>query len=444
VALLHILSVLRDEFGLRLEVVHLQHGIRGEEARQDAQFVAGMAAKLELPFHLKEVNLPGVRAARGKGNLEEMAREERRRFFAAVAEEQGIRKLAIGHTRDDQVETILMWLLRGSGRKGLGGMAPVSTPAGAEKGPMLIRPLLESSREEVISYLAAETLGYRMDRTNLDPKLLRNWIRLELLPRLRVRTDAHLDERLARLAEMMRDEEEFLAPLTVDLLPEVTQAGNLLRGALLAQSKAMQRRLVRLWLEATLGSLRGVDFLHVEEILRLISEGPPQSRLSVPRGWDLVKQYETVRLERRRRKQKARCYRYDLPIEGELYIPEAGVKMESSRDRLIPGALPRNNLEALFDLDSLPQRLTVRNFRPGDRFQPLGMQGHKKVKDLFIEKKVPLEARSTLPLLLAGEEILWIPRYGRSEIAKIGPATKEVLRVKLSAVGHQPHSLTEN
>ena len=432
VALLNVLWKLKDEFDLRLEVAHLEHGIRGEEAREDARFVAGMADKLALPFHLKELELPKIKAERGKGNLEEMAREARRRYFAVLAAERNIGKVALGHTRDDQAETFLMRFLRGSGRKGLTGMASVSSLSEIEGSPVLVRPLIETSRQEIENYLAAEKLEYRLDRTNLDPTLLRNWIRLHLLPELRERIDLRLDERLTRMADVMRDEEAFLRDLTRGLLPQVTLEGNLLRGPLLAQPEAMRRRLVRLWLEKALGNLRSVEFDHVEAILGLISDGPPHGRVAIPKGRELVRSYDTLRLEKKSRVRRAACYSYALPQDGELIVPEAGVKIVSARSASVSYFRPGDDLEAVFDSRSLPEILTVRNFRSGDRFQPLGMQGHKKVKDLFIDKKVPLRARATLPLLLAGEEILWIPGHARSEIAKIEPATREAVKVKVS------------
>lgn len=437
VALLHLLSGLREELRLRLEVAHLQHGIRGDEAREDALFVANMAKRLSLPLHTRDVELPRMRAERGKGNLEAMARDERRRFFVAVAQDRGLNRVATAHTRDDQVETLLMWLLRGSGRKGLGGMPPVQSficnKGEAQRAPLLIRPMIETSRNEIMDYLAAECLEYRIDQTNLDPGPQRNWIRLHLLPQLRERMGPRLDERLAHLADLLRDEEEILECAAQERLQQAVRGGDLVRERLLQERKAMRRRMVRLWLQGTLGNLRGVSFDHVEDALRFITQGPPQGALSIPRGWTLVKQYETVRLEKRGRRRKPLCYSYKLPAEGELVIPEAGMKILSSRSSVSSVARPRDDLEALFDLSFLPEMLTVRNFRNGDRFQPLGMQGHKKVKDLFIERRVPLSVRASLPLLVAGDEILWIPKYGRSEVAKIRPGTRQVLRVRLVA-----------
>ena len=435
VALLHLLYGLKDELGLRLEVAHLQHGMRGEEGREDGLFVAKIAEQLALSFHVRDVDLPGMKSQKGRGNLEAMGREERYRFFASLAEERNIQKVATAHTRDDQVETLFMWLLRGSGRRGLGGMPPVrrliSVKNASFKGAVLVRPLIEISREEIIYFLAREGLEYRTDKTNLDQAPLRNWIRLRLLPQVREKFDSGLDGRLAHLAEILREEEEILERMTRDSLEHALQGGNLVRESLLQLDKALQRRLLRLWFETTLGEIRGFGFHHVEKALHFIAQGAPQGRLSVVRGWELVKQYGTVYLEKKRNKQRPVYYSYTLPREGELVIPEAGMKIQSGLVPFSSGICPRDNCEAIFDVAVLPEKLTVRNFRRGDRFHPLGMKGHKKLKDLFIEKKAPLEVRSTLPLFLAGEEILWIPRYGRSEVAKVGPETREVLRIRL-------------
>src|SRR5262245_45824954 len=202
VALLHILYELREELGLRLEVAHLQHGIRGVEAQEDARFVAELAEKLGLPLHLKEIDLPRMRSAAGKGNLETLARVERYRFFATVARERKLGKIATAHTRDDQAETVLMWLLRGSGLKGLGGMPLLHPLDGANAEPagrlLVVRPLLYISRAEIEVYLKEKDLTFRLDRSNQDPSFLRNWIRLKLIPQLKEKIDCNLTERLAQ------------------------------------------------------------------------------------------------------------------------------------------------------------------------------------------------------------------------------------------------------
>jgi tRNA(Ile)-lysidine synthase len=436
VALLHVLYNLQDELDLHLEVAHLEHGIRGEEAKEDARFVRGLAERLNLPVHIKEVSVPRLRSQAGRGNLEELARLERLRFFAEVARRRNLNKIATAHTQDDQAETVLMRLLRGSGRKGLGGIAPGQpvNVAGAESsnGVTIIRPLLGATKEELLDFLKLNGLAYRLDRSNEDTVFLRNWIRFELMPRLKERFDVGVPSRLAQTAEVLRAEEILLNALALKELEELRTKSGLRRGGLLCQPRAMQRRMLRLWIEQARGDLRSLDFDHVEALLGLIADGPPQSRLSIPGGWEVIREYETLRLAKAAGKSKPRCYAYSLVIDGELALPEAGMTIDCRRLSIPPAELPKDHWEAVFDRTALTEPLVVRNFRRGDRLRPLGMAGHRKVKELFIEKKAPLSARALLPLLVMGGEVLWLPGYGRSEIGRVGPNTKAVLRVQVN------------
>jgi tRNA(Ile)-lysidine synthase len=436
VALLHVLYDLREEMELRLEVAHLQHGIRGAEAQEDARFVEELAGKLGLPFHLKEVDLLRIKSTAAKGNLEALARMERYRFFAAVARERKLGKIATAHTQDDQAETVLMWLLRGSGLKGLGGMPAThqldGTNIESASGLVVIRPLLGVSRAEIEEYLNEKDLTFRLDRSNQDLSFLRNWIRLKLIPQLKEKMDRNLPARLAQQAELIREEDDLLNALAHTAINEIRTAEGMNRESLLKHSKAMQRRLLRLWIESTRGHLRGLDFQHVEALLDLIADGPPQGRLSIPGGWQLVKEYETLRLDKQSRgmRQQCACYSYNLQVGEDLPIHEAGLVIQSRELSSPLPRLPDSFTEAVFDVSSLAASLTLRNFRHGDRFQPIGMTGHKKVKELFIERKVPLAVRATLPLLMLGDEVIWIPGYGRSEHGKVTPATKAILHLK--------------
>ncbi len=435
VALLRLLFDLSQELDLHLEVAHLQHGIRGEETREDARFVAALADMLGSPFHLKEVSVPEIRTVAGKGNLEALARDERYRFFAELVRARGLKKVATAHTLDDQAETVLMRFLRGSGMKGLGGMAPFKRmePMGSDSssGLTVIRPLLQVSKAEILNYLTEKHQAYRLDRTNRDTALLRNWIRLELLPKIRERVDSRLSERVGQQAELMRDEDALLAELAGRKLAQISNAKGLSRGALLAAPIAMQRRLLRLWIEAARGNLRGLDFVHIDELLRLIKDGAPQGRLAIPNGWELVREYDLVKLVRRLVRIERKCYSYEFTVGLTLEIPEAGGELRGEVVKPPLAALPANLSEAVFDMACLTGPLIVRNFRNGDYLQPLGMSGHKKIKDLFIEQKLPLARRANQPLLVLGQEILWVPGYGRSERAKVTLATATILRLKL-------------
>src|SRR5690242_9662017 len=432
VSLLHLLCEFKNEWDLHLEVAHLQHGIRGDAARQDAMFVERLAEELKLPFHMREVDLPRLRSAAGRGNLEALARAERYRFFAELVASRKLSKVATAHTQDDQTETVLMWFLRGAGLRGLGGMAPlqqIHIPSEKSLSLTVVRPLLDISKADVLYYLSTRSKAYCTDQTNQDRTYLRNWIRLELLPKIRARAGDGVSARVSQQAGLVRDEDALLHTLTLQTYGSVSADGELLRSALLKQPKALQRRILRYWIEQARGHLRGIDFIHIEALLRLIDKRPAQGKLSIPGGWEFVCEYDRLRLGQTSRGAHRVCYSYELKIGTPLRIREAGSELYAEVLSAV-ARFPTDLTEALFDASCLTEPLLVRNFRQGDRFKPLGVPGHKKLKDLFIEHKIPLSIRATLPLLVMGQEILWIPGYGRSEIALVRERTERVVHIK--------------
>lgn len=463
VALLHLLAEVAPPLSLALEVAHVEHGIRGARSREDAEFVRRLAEGLSLPFHLARLDLHDAASGRA-GNLEARARTERYRFFARVAAERRLGKVAVGHNRGDQVETMLMWLLRGCGPEGLAGMPaarPLDRAAAGASGPMLVRPLLDVSREEILEYLASRNLEYRDDHTNRDTRYLRNWIRQTLLPRLQERTGAGLEHRLARLGGMLRSDNALLERRLAEAYRRIIREDVLDRAAFLGLEPELRPRMVRFWLARVTGTLRRFDYAHVDAVLDLIAGSRPHARVSLPGAWTVAREYESIRLvssveaasanapaetvpsprgartpgiagEERVGGQVDREYSYPLPLEGELFLPEAGLKITAwCSDSL---DLPTTPHEAAFDLRAVERvegALRVRNFRPGDRFQPLGMAGHKKLKDLFIEKKLPRSRRRTLPLVLAEEEIVWVPGCARGDFARLEADSRAAWRVKV-------------
>jgi len=381
-----------------------------------------------------------------------------------VAAERRLGKVAVGHNRGDQVETMLMWLLRGCGPEGLAGMPaarPLDRDAAGAAGPMLIRPLLDVSREAILEYLASRDLEYRDDHTNRDTRYLRNWIRGTLLPGLRERTDAGLEHRLARLGGMLRSDNALLERRLAEAYRRVSREDVLDRAAFLGIEPELRPRMVRFWLARVTGTLRRVGYAHVDAVLDLIAGSRPHARVSLPGAWTVARDYESVRLvssveaasadaptetvpsprgartpriagEERGGGQVDAEYSYPLPLEGEIFLPEAGLEIAAWRSDSLD--LPASPHEAAFDLRAVERVagvLRVRNFRPGDRFRPLGMAGRKKLKDLFIEKKLSRSCRRTLPLVLAGEEIVWIPGCARGDFARLEPDSRAAWRVKV-------------
>jgi tRNA(Ile)-lysidine synthase len=393
---------------------------------------------LKLVCHVKTIDLPQMKKTLGKGSLEEIGRFERYRFFAEIAHRHRLNAVATAHTVDDQAETFIMRLFRGAARTGLAGMAPVrylkGGPNSASGNVLLIRPLLSITRREVIEFLDQRKLAFRTDSSNAELFYLRNWIRLKLMPQVIERFGAELPTRLCAQMQVLRDEEDYLADMTRQQLDRVSDGKKLKRQDFLSSNKALRRRLIRLLIEQRRGHLRGIDFDHIEAALSLIAAGPPQGRIALPGGWELKREYGTVTVERATLGLKRKCYSYAFQAGTTLNVLEAGMTIESRTTQGPPEKLPQDLMEAVFDLDLLKEKgnLFVRNFRNGDRFQPLGMSGHKKIKDLFIANRLPLRTRALLPLLVINEEVLWIPGLGRSDLAKTGPRTKISLSFKAS------------
>jgi tRNA(Ile)-lysidine synthase len=412
-ALLASLVELASHRGIRLTAGHVEHGLRGEESAADARSVRDLAAELGVPFLTRRAPVaPGA-------NLEARARRVRYRALGAMAVEVGASHIATGHTRDDQVETVLLRLLRGAGRRGLGGMAVV-------RGRFL-RPLLGSTRADVRRFLAERALCSGIDRTNADLRLTRNRIRLLLVPFLEAEFNPRLGPSLAALGERLRDEEEFLAAAAAarsqDLLDD--------RGldvAVAGEPPALARRIVRAWLQH--GARRAVTARHVEGVLALAGPGGRGTR-AIPGPARVVR--ENDRLVRRAGRA-AVVVDFDLPIAPGGAVTHPGgswrLLLSDPRRRRVGEQRPTSPTHALFDADLLPPDLRVRRPAPGDRVRLLS-GGTRKLQDVLVDAKVPREARSGVPVVVAGADILWVPGYARGAVADVRPDTARIVEGRL-------------
>ena len=438
VALLHVLHELQTDLELRLEVAHLQHGIRGDEARDDARFVARLCDHLGLRCHIREIDLPHLKANAGSGNIEEMARKQRYNYFVELARVRRLDKVATAHSLNDQAETVLMRLFRGAGRTGLGGIAPIRELTDRQfqdHRVLLIRPFIGVSRDEVLQFLHERRIAFRSDSSNANSDYLRNWTRLDLIPQLKQKFGDNLILRLSQQAETIRAEEAYLNVRAHAELRSIATGLTLKRQLFLQLDKALQRKVLRVWLKEHRGNLRGIDFNHVEAVLDLVAGTRAHGSVPLPGGWALFREYDVLRLAKRLGNLRRQCYSYALQPGIQLRIREAGVIIES-RVVSAPPPLPETLMEAVFDFALIPGEMIVRNFRNGDRIEPLSLRGHKKVKDLFIDQKLALATRAVTPLLTAAKEILWIPGYCRSETATISAATKAFLCVEARPINN--------
>jgi tRNA(Ile)-lysidine synthase len=498
VALLRLLLELRLELGIVLSVVHFDHGLRGAESDSDQEFVAGLAREHGLEFHAASGDVAQLASEEHSG-LEAAARELRYGFFRSLlgsdevdeiepAFPQGLKpessgqldgtaeavplpsptpphildKIATGHTLDDQAETVLMRLIRGTGLRGLGGIYPrILVERGDEDGHReIVRPLLGIRRQELEQYLVDLKQPWRQDSTNADSKFTRNRVRRLVLPLLEREFNPAVVESFAELAEIARDEEDYWeneisgwlgtvvqwsqpewtrglpgfegsqalvqiqvsqSALSPELLERLEQAGPAIMNAsvsrpwLLTEPRAVQRRVVK-----AIGEEAGIplEFKHVEEILRFAGEeGPARKELSLPLGWKLLREPEAVVFVTPdlRRQERIPDYEYALAVPGRALVAELGVVIEALlvTAQVTPEMAPEArvaeyNPQELLRAELLPGRLTVRNWRPGDRFWPAHTKSPKKVKELLQERYVAQPGRRLWPVAVSGDEIVWM------------------------------------
>ncbi len=420
-ALLHLLLGLRDEMRIAVGLAHFNHKLRAS-SDADADFARATAARAGLPVYV------GARDVRRharihKLNLEEAARDLRYEFLRSAARKFKATRIATGHTLTDQAETMLMRLLRGAGPRGLAGISP--RPEG-----MLIRPLLGIRREEIADYVRANGIVLRADETNLDRRLFRNRIRIDLLPALESLEPAAL-RHLGRLAELLRDDEALLESVTDTAWRELAGRRNnvlaLDAAALAGLPPALARRIVRRYLSALRGDLRGVTFDDVERILSLANgkERTVRGALVLRRDGDLLFPFDP-NARTRRAPDLAWDGKKPIVLPGDWGSFEAGFRKNAG-----DGLRPRDDRkEAALDASGIRFPLMIRGRLPGDRYRPLGAPGSKKLKEILRAKKIPVDHRDGLPVFLSGGEILWIPGLPVSEDHKVKASTRKILVIR--------------
>lgn len=401
VALLRALLELRSELGVVVSVVHVHHGIRGAEADADEQFVTQLATTYDLPLHVERLDVP-AHSQREKMSLEKAARELRYEYFKRLLQAGVCDKIATAHTLDDQAETVLLRIVRGTGTRGLAAIPPFRNAS-----PLLIarivRPFLATRRSEVEDYLKRLKQPWREDSTNQDPKHLRNRVRHQLLPLLERDFNPKVREALVNLAEIARAEEQQWSVQLSTLRSLVQREGdtyNLQRVLFVALPKALQRRLlVQLADDLDLP----IAFDDIELMLHIAAN--PSSEHEFEGGWEVASSPTAVTIAPKRPAPGNGTYDELLTVPGALDLP---ISLRLKVLHLQPAEATRYNSATLLAYDRLQLPLRVRNWQPGDRFWPAGSKQAEKLKRLFQEHHIPANARSSWPVVLSGETIVWV------------------------------------
>lgn len=425
VCLLHALARLAPALGIRLHVLHLNHGLRGAESDEDQRFVAALASGLGLPLHAGRAQ--GLDA---RDNVEQAAREARLEFFRQALSGLGLARVATGHTLSDQAETVLFRAARGSGTAGLRGIQPV-TPQG------LVRPLIELTRAEVRQWLAAEELAWREDSSNQDTHLARNFLRREVLPRLASGVNPQVEAALGRLAAGAAEDEHYWAALAArEMAALLTEGppGVLVLDAtrLAACHPALGKRIVRQALASAAGSLRRMTQEHVESAWRLARQKSGSGSVQLPRAG--------VRRSLGRLMFAPAAWKPAAPDSARLAGPgrartplwtvEVTELEEDSEPALAAGLSRYNGGSDLLDAEQVSFPLTVRCWQAGDAYRPAGRSREVKVKEMFALAGVPSWDRPLWPMILSAGRIIWCRRFGCAAHAAASPESRRVLRVR--------------
>jgi len=435
-ALLHCLRMLQDEQGLKLYTAHLDHDFRGREAHEDAEFVAREAKKAGLPAMVEEADTFAHQRRYRISSFEEAAREVRYDWLALAAQRVGADAVALGHTSDDQAETILMHILRGAGLEGLQGMEELGRWESPRGGPpaTLFRPLLKITKKETALFCEENGIPYRVDTSNRMERFTRNRVRHHLMPLLSKKYNPRVREALVRLGETVGLAQGYIDDELDRVWGRIARKGkgkmSLSRKGLGRLHPFLQQSALRRAYSEVSGSLRRLHHRHVEAMAKALGESGRKA-LNLPKEVLFTVEGDRVVLgvgPAADPTSPPLLGEHQLEAPGETRVPGWVVSVQHVKDGSKEDRSRR--WVGLLDADAAGERLCVRGWRPGDRFQPLGMKGYKKLQDFFVDVKTPEKERRRVPLLVSERGILWVVGHRISEAAKVTEETGRVMRVE--------------
>ncbi|MFS1510832.1 tRNA lysidine(34) synthetase TilS [Chengkuizengella sp. SCS-71B] len=435
-ALLHILHTLSSNWNFKLIAVHINHQFRGIEADQEETLVQQWCNELQVPCEIGKIDVPAYIEQTGK-NAQVAAREKRYEFLYQIAEQYSSSKITLAHHADDQAETILMRLIRGTGPEGLTGISMRRM----ENRMQFIRPLLRIYKSEILSYCHQNQLKYTQDSSNLQKKYFRNEIRLDVIPYLK-KYNHKLEQSLNRLSDMMTEEQSYLEQETDKYFKKIIKKNNygfyFSRKTFISLHIALQRRLIKLILSYLCSGHYSFEYKTIE-ICRVAIEQNRTStmHLDISEQIFFIREYDQVEFSNQKKIQENLSFSYKVEENTtQLEVFEANLLFEfaaesaskSDLDSLIKG---QSNTEVIFDMNQLIFPLSIRNRKPGDRIKLKGLNGTKKVKDIFIDEKIPPSMREKIPLLVdAKQQVLWIPGIRVSSHAEMEEKTSRILHIQ--------------
>lgn len=428
-ALAHLLVEIRDEWRLRLQALHVNYGLRGEDSDEDERFVKETCRRLDIPLSLRTWE----EGECGKGESLQMA--ARRFRYRLLEEEQaaaGADRIVTAHNSDDRVETLLLNLFRGAGHRGLGGIP--------YRRGSVVRPLLDAGRDSIERFLSLRKIPWCVDQTNRETKYDRNKIRLELIPYVEELLDRKIGPALVRAADLLSEADHFLdgeALRWIERHGSVDNRENLVlpAGDISLLPQALRRQVIRSAIRDTAGSLIEVRYDQIERIADLAGDATG-GRIPLPRGKEARREGDRI-LFGATPGEPVR-FEISLPLPGSARLPggrEVACRFVAKTE-IPPDLKEGTGGTAYLDADAVEPPMLFRSRLPGDRFRPLGAPGSKKLQDLFVDRKVPRSRRDEIPILADERGVLWVTGITVADRAKVTDETSNILEVAFQRFGH--------
>ena len=435
IALLYFLHQIKDRYSLSLHVAHLNHMLRGDEADKDTEYVVKFCEGLNVPCTVKYVDIKEMAKQNGLSS-EEAGRKARYEFFSDVLKETNGHKVALAHNLNDQAETIIMRIMRGTGLDGLCGIKPF-------RDHIYIRPLLYTSRCEIEEYCSKNNLLPRIDKTNLETIYTRNKIRLELIPYIKENFNTNIESTISSMTDILSEDNDFIEGYADEIYNKISikKENKVLIDIddINRLHDSIKKRVIRKAINDVKGDLISIESKHIDIIMSIIDRAETGIAIDLPKNLKAKVEYGKLIIIRQQEHNKYRLFR-DVYIPSRVYIDEINCIFNFSildlKDNKNIDYKNKNKAKVrfikYFDYDKIKGNLSIRYRKDGDYIIPLGMRGRKKLKDYFIDKKVPRDRRDEIPLIALGQEILWIVGFTINDNYKIDNYTNKILKIELT------------
>ena len=424
--LLYILNEIKEKIGITLVGAHLNHCLREGDADKDEEYAKKTCESLNIEFYSKKVDVH--RIAKEKNLSCEMAgREERYKFFKELTISLNASKVALAHNANDQAETILMRIMRGTGIEGIVGIKPV-------RDKIYVRPILHLSRKEIEEYCLINSISPRIDKSNLENIYARNKVRLELIPYMEQNFNKDIIRTLNRLSDIVKKDDEYLKSISQKEFKKHCEIGHqrvIINKNAFELHEAILSRIVRRALLEVNRDLYNFEKIHISSVIKLQRHETGKS-IMLPQNIIVENCYGNIYIFAQDKEVAYNSNQYSLSIDEKNIIHSLNVAIEMDvKPKVKFGEFRGTDYIKNFDYDKISGPIILRHRKDGDRFMPLGMTGNKKIKDLFIDLKIPKSKRNEIPLICFGDDISWVVGYRVSEKFKVSKDTKNILRIRI-------------